>query len=131
MLLKVEDTSTKDEKSVRLILFCSICEAQFDSQAQLKHHAAVHHKGSKFFVLPKTNPHRDCAKCKAMMSSFEEMLKSEDPKEFSQKDVCFPCPHCRRRYIGHLGGLTSHLVNDHRTNIATELPPKTSLLWSF
>ena len=52
-----------DGKTVRLILFCSICEAQCNSQAELKHHAAQHHKGSKFFLLPKNNPHRDCVQC--------------------------------------------------------------------
>ena len=101
LLLKSEEKTTDLDKktTVRLILFCSVCEAQCDSQAELKHHAATHHKGSKFFVLPKNNPHRNCAQCTAMMSSYEEMVKSEDPKEFSQKDICFPCPHCRRRYV--------------------------------
>merc|ERR1719232_1024249 len=56
-----------------------------------------------------------------MMKSFESLIANEDPNEFSQKDVCFPCPHCRRRYVGHLGGLTTHLINDHRSHIVTEM----------
>ena len=65
LLLKSEEKTTDLDKktTVRLILFCSVCEAQCDSQAELKHHAATHHKGSKFFVLPKNNPHRNCAQC--------------------------------------------------------------------
>ena len=43
---------------VPLILFCSVCEAQCNSQSELRHHVAKNHKGSKFFILPKNNPHR-------------------------------------------------------------------------
>ena len=123
-LLKNEEESTVP-RSIPLILFCSICEAQFNSQAELKHHCAQAHKGqSKFFVLPKTNPHRDCLCCSALMTSYENLIESENPKDFSQKDICFPCPHCRRRYLGHLGGLTSHLINDHRSSVITDELPK-------
>jgi hypothetical protein len=104
-----------------LILFCSVCEEQCNGQAELKHHVAKNHKGSKFFILPKTNPHRDCVQCSELMTSYETMVGNEDPAEFSAKNVCFPCPHCRRRYVGHLGGLTNHLINDHRGAIAQDL----------
>ena len=104
-----------------LILFCSVCEAQCNGQAELRHHVANHHKGSKFFVMPKNNPHRECAPCQVLMKSYEALIEQEDPGEFTQKDVCFPCPHCRRRYLGHLGGLTSHLINDHRNTISNDL----------
>ena len=115
-----------DQDHPGLILFCSVCETQCESQAHLRHHVAQNHKGSKFFTLPKTNPHRDCVPCQVLMESYESLIKSEDPENFSQKDVCFPCPHCRRRYVGHLGGLTTHLINDHRNAIAQDLGQKPS-----
>ena len=116
--------SDPEGKPVPLILFCSQCEEQFSSQAQLKHHAAKNHKGSKFFILPKSNPHRNCSQCSSLMKSYESMLEHQDPETFSQKNVCFPCPHCRRRYIGHLGGLTNHLINDHRNAVQASLNGK-------
>ena len=58
------------------------------------------------------------------MKSYEEMVEQEDPTQFTQKDVCFPCPHCRRRYLGHVGGLTNHLMNDHRNTISSDLGNK-------
>ena len=36
-------------------------------------------------------------------------------------DICFPCPHCRRRYVGSIGGLANHVHNDHRNASVIEL----------
>ena len=107
-----------------LILYCSVCEVQCNGQAELRHHAATNHKGSKFFVLPKNNPHRECVSCQALMDSYEHLVQQENPEDFNQMDVCFPCPHCRRRFLGHVGGLSSHLLNDHRNTIASDLGNK-------
>ena len=120
-LLKPEDN--QDQVHLSLILFCSECEAQCGSQAELKHHVAQNHKGSKFFTMPKNNPHRNCVPCQVLMESFEAIIREEDPNTFSQKDVCFPCPHCRRRFW-NLGGLLNHLINDHRNTICSDLGQK-------
>ena len=45
------------------------------------------------------------------MKSYEGLVAS-DPK-LNCQDVCLPCPHCRRRYMGPIGGLDSHLHTAH------------------
>ena len=39
-------------------------------------------------------------------------------------DLCFPCPHCRRRYVGSIGGLANHLFNDHKNASTPEVGNK-------
>jgi hypothetical protein len=101
------------------LLFCSVCENAFATLKELKHHVAKEHPGSRFFALPKNNPHRNCAPCNQLMQSYESLIRMDPDVLIS--DVCFPCPHCRRRYIGHLGGLANHLNNDHRHAIDAQM----------
>ena len=101
------------------LLFCSVCENAFSSLKDLKHHVAKEHPGNRFFTFPRDNPHRNCAPCLAMMQSYENLIKMDPDVQLA--DVVFPCPHCRRRYVGHLGGLANHLNNDHRHAIESQL----------
>ena len=101
------------------LLFCSASEQAFSSLKELKHHVAKEYPGSRFFSFPKDNPHRNSAPALAMMQSYENLIKMDPDVELS--DVVFPCPHCRRRYVGHLGGLANHLNNDHRHAVETQL----------
>lgn len=111
-----------DGAATTIALFCSVCESQFSNMSELKHHAASTHPGSRFFIMPRNHPHRDCAPCSAMMSSYEALVASDATAVL--KNICFPCPHCRRRYVGHLGGLANHLANDHRNIAAFDLGEK-------
>ena len=57
-----------------------------------------------------------------MLKSYEELVATigdGDEPDFNVKDICFPCPHCRRRYVGHLGSLANHLMNDHRNVVVS------------
>ena len=101
------------------LLFCSASEQAFSSLKELKHHVAKEYPGSRFFSFPKDNPHRNSAPALAMLQSYENLIKMDPDVELS--DVVFPCPHCRRRYVGHLGGLANHLNNDHRHAVETQL----------
>ena len=101
------------------LLFCSASEQAFSSLKELKHHVAKEYPGSRFFTLPKDNPHRNSAPTIAMLQSYENLIKMDPDVELA--DVVFPCPHCRRRFVGHLGGLANHLSNDHRHAVETQL----------
>jgi hypothetical protein len=46
------------------------------------------------------------------MRSYEELVAMDG--SVATKNLCFPCPHCRRRYVGRLSSLASHLFTDHR-----------------
>jgi len=101
-----------DNKSPPLILFCSLCGFQCQKSAELRHHAASQHPNqTKFFQLPFKNPHANCAQCTVLMESYQTMTASNP--DIQAKDLCFPCPHCRRRYMGSIGSLINHLHNDH------------------
>ena len=97
------------------LLFCSASEQAFSSLKELKHHVAKEYPGSRFFTLPKDNPHRNSAPTIAMLQSYENLIKMDPDVELA--DVVFPCPHCRRRFVGHLGGLANHLGCNSIDNI--------------
>lgn len=98
------------------ILMCSACSERFSSVCELKRHAAKNHEGSKFFILSPKNPHSTCIECSIMMRSYEKLFASDD--ELQVKDICFPCPHCHRRFIGNFDGLMTHLQIDHRNAVS-------------
>ena len=73
----------KDIKSTPLVLFCSLCNFQcggdgkLGGQQAMRHHAACKHPKSRFFVLPVGNPHRECAQCNVLMSSYENTIAND------------------------------------------------------
>ena len=102
----------KSSVAPQISLFCSVCEEKFHSMSELRHHAAKEHKGSRFFSLPANHPHNKCLSCKVLFESYEKKVMED--ANVDPVDLCFPCPHCRRRFIGQLGGLVNHLMRDHR-----------------
>ena len=117
-LLKTQAAVQNSSSKKQLYLMCSICDETCLTLVELKHHCAKNHPGSKFFTIPTNNPHKNCVQCQVLMKSYEQMM-AQDPGLLT-KNVCFPCPHCRRRHMGHLGGFLNHLSNDHRHLIAKD-----------
>ena len=70
-------------KTSSLILFCSVCgyqcgsEGKSGGQQALRYHAASKHPGSRFFLLPVGNPHRDCVQCSILMNSYEKLIATD------------------------------------------------------
>ena len=81
--LDVSEQTTGDPKRSNLVLFCSECgyqcesEGKFGGQNAMRYHAASKHSRSRFFVLPLGNPHRNCAQCTALMISYEKVIASD------------------------------------------------------
>ena len=110
---------TSSESSVQeTILFCSVCKNQFVTMNQFLEHVAKEHKSSRFFTFPNKNPHKNCKSCQKLCQNYEDFY-AENSGVLS-RNLVFPCPHCKRRFVGHFSALERHLFIDHRHCISTE-----------
>ncbi|CAB4062493.1 KRAB [Lepeophtheirus salmonis] len=64
-----------------------------------------------FFRLPLGHPHAKCLSCMELFSSYRALIAGN--KDLQLKDICFCCPHCRRRFMGRINALRSHLKEEH------------------
>ena len=95
----------------------------------------AHSEANDAFVsFCEENPHKNCQKCNSLLLNYAEHVKNEvvrpwailsednedvekdgeDEEEKNQNDLCFPCPHCKRRFVKNFSALENHLINDHR-----------------
>ncbi|XP_040563822.1 uncharacterized protein [Lepeophtheirus salmonis] len=95
----------------RLLLKCFSCTEHFISLCELRYHSAKFHPEGSFFRLPLGHPHAKCLSCMELFSSYRALIAGN--KDLQLKDICFCCPHCRRRFMGRINALRSHLKEEH------------------